>query len=424
MDVVTAGFVATHVLVLAILVWTAGRVGLSERFLLFFALFYSLAPLFPFTRLQYFQYPVDYAYDPLILLIYALTALSLVLVALVVQACPPPSIPAQRPEISTALKLLWWTVFAAWLIDIVFNWRFFLLPKHEYILSIPQQTKNLFVFTVPSKELLVGALAFSPFAGRRMRHFAFAIGILALAQSLALAVRHVALLGVLLLLLPRLRSLGFLALCLAVTFVGELSNAVKLVLSPASGMQEHLFDFAWWREYFVATFGVSGEQKAILSNLLIKLGYPELLEIGRGLGDMFAGLSGAIAVRLGMEMPSSPAGLWAFVGALEGQGTAYSLHIAILESFGVVLVLVLLVAVLARVTMGTMLFVLAGELMYSMMRNGVEYWASQITKLVFLILLVWFGAQLIAFMRRHVFLPGPAPGTSGPFRTASAVRYG
>ncbi len=191
-------------------------------------------------------------------------------------------------------------------------------------------------------------------------------------------------------LVPRLRGTGILFLCLAFTFVGELSNAVKLVLSPASGQQAYIFDSSWWLDFFTVNFGVSSEQKAILSNLLLKIRHPELLEFGRGVTDILGavpGGSGLIGI-LGLPHQSSTSTLGAFVGVLEGQGTAYSLHLGILESFGLVIPFILLVLKIANFTRGTMLLVVASEIIYSMMRNGADYWLTQTNKLIFLIVVV------------------------------------
>lgn len=401
MDAITAGALGAHLLSLALLIWTAGRVGLSERMLLFLVLFYSIAPLVPFAQFQFFRYELDYEYDAPVLLTYAAVALFFAVLAFAVCSFPPPSLDGSDAGVADALRGLWWLSLAAWLIDTSFNWRYFFLPKHEYILSIPEQTKNLFLFTIPARELLAGALVFCPFRSPGMRRIAVLVALLATVHSLVIGVRHVVLLVLLLLLLPRLRSLGVLLLCAALTFAGELSNVVKLLLSLDGGIQANPFDPAWWGTYLSENLGVSVEQKAILSNLLIKLSHPELLEYGQGLRDMLVGVFGSIVSRIGFEFPQSASQLGAFVGTLPGQGTAYSLHVSVIESFGLVLAPVVAVAFLARVTLGNMLFILAGEVMYSMMRNGPDFWLSQVNKLVFLIAAVWLAAESSSLLRRR-----------------------
>ncbi|MDT3679597.1 MAG: hypothetical protein ROZ64_12280 [Burkholderiaceae bacterium] len=399
MDVAIGGSLVAHFLTLFVVVWVAGRVNLSGRFLLFFALFYGIAPLVPFTGFEFFQYEVSYSYDPRVLLLYSLSSLFFVLVAFVLQAFPCAALDVLDVDTAAALRVLWCIALVAWLIDIAANWSFFLLPKHEYIASIPQQTKNLFLFTIPAAELLAGAFALSPFRSVVMRRVVAIVGVLAVLQSLVLGYRHVALLALLLILLPRVRSLGVLTLCLFLTFIGEISNGIKLFFSPASGIQGNILDAVWWREYLEVSIGVSTEQKAILSNLLIKLAHPEFIDYWRGFLYLVAGLFGSIISRIGVEVTASTAELAAFVGTLEGQGTGYSIQLSIIESFGLVLPFVVLVGFLARATVGTMLFILAAEIMFSMMRNGPEYWLAQVNKLIFLIFLVWLLSLILQFVR-------------------------
>jgi len=154
--------------------------------------------------------------------------------------------------------------------------------------------------------------------------------------------------------------------------------------------------------------GVSGEQKAILSNLLLKIRHPELFELGRGVSDILGAIPGGGALIGIFALPeqSSASTLGSFVGVLEGQGTAYSLHLGIIESFGLVIPFILLVLSITNFTRGTMLLVVASEIIYSMMRNGADYWLTQTNKLVFLVAVV-IAISRLAHEVRSAFRTGP-----------------
>lgn len=383
------------------------HVNSAGKVFLFFVLFYSISPLFEFNSFQFFSYEVSYEWNPAVFLIYALVLLASAPAGIFFFSSRKNEIGRFGLNNNDGLKSLWIIALAAWLIDIYFNWTFFLLPKHEYIASIPQQTKNLFLFTIPAKEILAAAAIFSPFKGRA-KAICVVIGVLAVLHSLVLGVRHVALIVLLMALVPRLRGAGILFLCLAFTFVGELSNAIKLFLSPASGQQAYILDGSWWLSFFSANFGVSGEQKAILSNLLLKIRHPELFELGRGVSDILGAIPGGGALIGIFALPeqSSASTLGSFVGVLEGQGTAYSLHLGIIESFGLVIPFILLVLSITNFTRGTMLLVVASEIIYSMMRNGADYWLTQTNKLVFLVAVV-IAISRLAHEVRSAFRTGP-----------------
>lgn len=362
------------------------HVNSAGRIFFFFILFYSISPLFQFESFYFFSYEVSYRWDPLVFLIYALVLFASASAGLFLFSIRTQEVGILALYNNHGLKVLWIISLTAWLIDIYFNWTFFLLPKHEYIASIPHQTKNLFLFTIPAKEILAGAAIFSPFKGRA-KAICVIVGLLAVLHSLALGVRHIALILLLMALVPRLRGTGILFLCLGLTFVGEISNAVKLFLSPASGLQAAILDGNWWLDFFSANFGVSSEQKAILSNLLLKIRHPELLELGRGVSDIFRAIPGGSALTdiFGLSKENSTSTLGDFVGVLEGQGTAYSLHLSIIESFGFVIPFIVMTLLVANFTRGSMLFIVAGEIIYSMMRNGADYWLTQTNKLIFLV---------------------------------------
>lgn len=370
--------------------WLAGRLELAGRLAAFFVLFYSVAPAFAFSGFQFFEYEVDYSWRASVFACYAAVLLIFFALLLFFVRRNGQERGAFASDNQHGLQLLWWLSLIAWLVDAVFNWRFFSLPKHEYILSLPEQTKNLFFFTIPAKEMLVGAVFFNPFRSRWVKFFCVAVAALALLHSLVIGVRHVALLFILLLVLPRVRTVGILTLVFAFTFLGEFSNVIKLIFSFSSGIQQELFNYYWWVGYFQEGFGVSGEQKAILSNLLIKLDNAELFDFGRIGQDLILGLPLApfLSNLFGHDFVPAVVPLSDFVGTLEGQGTAYSMHLVMMESFGLAVLWVFCIFLIGRWVFGSFLFIFFGEIMYSIMRNGAEYWIYQAGKMMSLIALV------------------------------------
>lgn len=361
--------------------WVGGRVNESGKMFSFFLLFYSIAPFFPFDDFQFFEYEVTYEWNVVVFIVYAAFLILGSLMALALSNGVVLSNEFRVADCREGLKFLWFVSLLAWIVDIAFNWSFFFLSKHEYILSIPYQTKNLLVFSIPAKELLVGACILSPFRGW-MRRICLGVGLLALLHSLILGYRHIALLMILMVLLPRTRTLGLLILCVLFTFLGEVSNSFKAILALGGGLRDFAVSGEWWLQQLVSAFGVSAEQKAILSNLLIKLDNPHLFEFGRFPEDLALGLP--VLNRLDLGAVPATAGMSMLVGTLEGQGTGYSIHLVMLESLFLALPVVAMALVLAQWLRGSMLAILAGEVMYSMMRNGMEYWVSQVIKLMFL----------------------------------------
>ena len=393
--------------------WLAGRLELAGRLAAFFVLFYSVAPAFAFSGFQFFEYEVDYSWRASVFACYAAMLLIFFVLLLFFVRRNGREHGAFSSDNQRGLQLLWWLALVAWLVDTVFNWRYFSLPKHEYILSLPEQTKNLFLFSIPAKEMLVGAAFFNPFRSRWVRFFCIAIAVLALLQSLVIGVRHVALLFILLLVLPKVRVFGILILVFVFTFLGEFSNVVKLLFSFSSGIQQEIFSYAWWAGYFQEGFGVSGEQKAVLSNLLIKLDNAELFDFGRIGQDLMLGLPLAplFSKLLGHDFVSAAVALSDFVGTLEGQGTAYSMHLVMMESFGLAVLWIFCIFLIGRWVFGSFLFIFFGEIMYSVMRNGADYWIYQAGKMMFLIALV-FSLEWLARVILFNFKSGREEGSN------------
>lgn len=371
-----------------------GRVGV------FIILFYSVAPFFEFSDFQFFQYKAIYIYDKEIIFFYMLT---LIFVSLPFFLFFREKWEIKVPRNLDALYVVWSVALLAWLIDIGFNWRYFSLPKNEYILSLPEQTKNLIFFTIPAKEILV-SFAFIPVANEKFKRIIFIFAVFALLHSLIIGVRHIAFVAVLLFFLPRVKTIGFLSILMVMTFAGEISNVLKIALFGFfSGDNQFMSDGAWV-DYFYENIGVSTEQKAILTNLLIKMEFPQFLQFGKLPEDLISGfpMAQTMADAVGYKFSSLATGLADFVGVMDGEGTAYSLQVAVIESVGfVVLVIFPVLFVLSTIRSGVF-FVTLGEFFYSLMRNGVDYWFYQFWKIIILVAL-FFIVQRIYFLTKNTF---------------------
>ncbi|KGG90432.1 hypothetical protein P609_00640 [Comamonas thiooxydans] len=371
-----------------------GRIGI------FILLFYSIAPFFEFSDFQFFQYKAIYIYDKEIIFFYMLT---LIFVSLPFFLFFREKWEIKVPKNLDALYVVWSVALLAWLIDIGFNWRYFSLPKNEYILSLPEQTKNLIFFTIPAKEILV-SFAFIPALNAKFRKICLIVAVLAFSHSLLIGVRHVAFIAVLLYFLPKMRTKGLLLMLLIMTFAGEASNVLKIMLSELSRNNWSAIYGGWWIDYLYENIGVSIEQKSILTNLMLKLKFPEMLEFGHMFDDLLAGMPMAqkVAVFLGYEFSSSVTGLSNFVGVLEGQGTAYSIQLAVVESYGFVFVVIFFVLfILSRVKAG-IFYITLGELFYSMMRNGVDYWFYQFWKIIILVFVFYVLSRFFIFLAKNI----------------------
>jgi len=393
--------------------WLAGRLELAGRLAAFFVLFYSVAPAFAFSGFQFFEYEVDYSWRASVFACYAAVLLIFFALLLFFARGNGREHGAFASDNQRGLQLLWWLALVACLVDAIFNWRFFNLPKHEYILTLPEQTKNLFFFSIPAKEMLVGAAFFKPFRSKWLKFLCVAVAVLALLHSLVIGVRHVALLFALLWVLPRVRTVGVLTLVFTLTFLGEFSNLVKLLFSFSSEIHKEIFNYAWWVGYFQEGFGVSGEQKAILSNLLIKLDNTEFFDFGRIGQDLMLGvpLAPLLSSLFGYDFVSAAVVLSDFVGTLEGQSTAYSIHLVMIESFGLAVLWIFCIFLIGRWVFGSFLFIFFGEIMYSVMRNGADYWIYQTGKMMFLIALV-FSLEWLARVILFNFKSGREEGSN------------
>lgn len=225
------------------------KINIVGRIGIFILLFYSVAPFFEFSDFQFFQYEASYVYDKEIIFFYMLT---LIFVSLPFFLFFRVKWELKVPKNLDALYVVWSVALLAWLLDIGFNWRYFSLPKNEYILSLPEQTKNFIFFTIPAKEILV-SFAFIPVFSMKFRRICLIVAALAFLHSLLIGVRHVAFIAVLLYFLPKVRTKGFLLMLLLMTFAGEASNVFKIMLSELSRNNWSAIYGGWWINYLYKT---------------------------------------------------------------------------------------------------------------------------------------------------------------------------
>lgn len=378
----------------------AVEAGIILKLWVFFVAFYSIAPLFYFSDFQFFLEKIDYAVSADVLFIYLVTDLVLLLPVLL------PGLWRQdlptAPVLPEGFKGLWLLSVCAMFVDVGFNYSYFMLPKSEYISSIPSQTKNLFLFTIPYKEILVGFWFWSPFSSRRLKSLVKPFAVLALLISFIVGVRHVLFIFMLLLLLPRVKLTGFIMLLALFTVVGETSNILKFVVEYSLKDSGSAGDLSWILGAGDSFIGLSSEQKAILSNLLVMMKTEGGVAWFRMLTD-FLNVPGVstVAQTLGFKLKTGAEVIGHYVGVEEGQGTAYSIQLVMLENLLLPIIPILLALRFMTLISATPLIILCGEIVYSVMRNGADYWLYLIAKLGVIYLLITFVDFLLSGIKPH-----------------------
>lgn len=375
--------------------------GIVLKLWVFFVAFYSIAPLFYFSGFQFFLEKIDYAPSADVLFIYLLTDLVLLLPVLLPSLCRQ-DLPA-APVLVDGFKGLWFLSVCAMFVDVCFNYSYFMLPKHEYISSIPYQTKNLYLFTIPYKEILVGFWFWSPFSQGRLKSFVKPFAVLALMLSFVVVVRHVLFIFILLMLLPRARIAGLIVLLSVFTLMGEVSNILKFVVEYFLKDGGSAGDLSWILSSGDSFIGMSSEQKAILSNLLVMMKADGGVEWLRMLTD-FLNVPGVstIAQTLGFELKTGAQVIGQYVGVEVGQGTAYSIQLVMLENLLLPIIPILLALRFMTLIATTPLIILCGEIVYSVMRNGADYWLYLIAKLALIYLLIAFVSFILSGIKQNV----------------------
>lgn len=369
--------------------------GVGPKIVTFLLLFYSVAPLFEFSNFRYFQASIDYSWRADVFLIYIAVLLTLFLPLLVIEKY---QLTLNTQRFAFGYKVLWLMAVVGLLNDIYLNHEYMFLPKADYIYAMPHISNNFVFFHFPAIEVLAGALVFSPFRSKKLYYAVVVAGVAAVALSLVIGVRHVVLLLALAFLLPRLGVFGMLVAVAVATFFGELTNVLKVLVDLLVGRitsEDMLFLLEMTERSILR---VSGEQMAVLSNLLIKLDHPDLFDFTNWLlGSVrFIPFFSGIISAFGVAPEPSPASLIYYVGAGRGQGTAYSIHLVFIESLGLIFIYYLVCLILCLANTRSILIVLAGEVFYSIMRNGSEFWLYLAGRLMFFMLLAMFISFLFS----------------------------
>lgn len=387
-----------HLVVLLFSLFVYSKVDGVGRSALFFIVFYSLTPLFEFYSFDFFDVTLNYSYRADVLSIYAVT--TFFLCAVIFLYFQKGSFAIADSERDIGFRVLWAVAFFAFFVDVYFNWGFFSLPKHEFILSRSEQTPNLFFITIPASELLVGALLFNPFKSFFFRALVFFVGVSCIAFSFYLGYRHLLMLVVVWLAIRKLNAFGFFFVCLVFSFLGELSSSLKNYIALLGrGDPVEMFYLVFGQVVFS---GVSSEQKAILSNLIIKIDNFWMMDFFGFFSSFFYMFPFATSVSsfFGFKQASSSSVVSSFVGTLEGQGTAYSIFLLNFENFFFPMILFVFICYLLKVTRGSILFVPSLLVVFSFVRDEPSFWLGQIKMIVYMIIFVYL---FNAFSRSILF---------------------
>lgn len=367
-------------------------------------LFYSLAPLFSF-EFDFFEYRVRYVPEPLALLVYIMSDVLFLAASLYLYGARRVPAPAAGPrdDLRAGGMALVVLAMGAQLINVFFNWEYLLLPKNEYIAEIGQNvTPNLLLFTIPADSILVGALLVNPFRSRPLRWAVIVLGLATLLLSVFQGYRHLILLLLLVAYLMRYSKGGgimLIAVTLALTFAGELSNMLKMWFYQA--LLDPEFDHGGYLQWYFSTvewLPVSTEQAAAAANFHLGLSVMQL-------GSDFVQFLRLIPFTSSLveNLPTSVDQIGKLVGVDYGQGTAYNFQLFMLNTFLLGGAFLFLVLLLLRATRNTVLLIYGLEIFSSLLRNSPSFWLAQIKLMVVLLLILHAasaGAKLISHLRR------------------------
>ena len=342
----------------------------------FVILFYSVAPLFPFEDFSYFSFYSDYRYRWDVFFVYGVVNLTLLIMAFLVHRINVPIVMSSQ-IIRSGINRLWYLFAAAFIFEVYFNFPNLIAMNKAARLASPElQTKNLLFITVPAVEILVGYLVYDVHK-KCVSLPRVVFGLLAVAYSLALGVRHVAFAAFILIFLPFVNSrIILIILLLLITFAGELSNVLKISvmiffqdgIDAVISYLERFFSVGFFNQ-----LSVSNEQKAILTNLLLKLDYAELRETSYSILIFLLPLGAQFASWLGGVDYEGATRLGELVGVGLGQGTAYSVHIMVFENYLALILLAFGVLMVAKQFNNSCFGVLVVMVIYAYMRTDFSY---------------------------------------------------
>jgi hypothetical protein len=356
--------------------------GLGAKFAVTIFTFYTLTLLVPFYNHEHFDYVVSYVPSSTSLFLGVCADLSML--AAMRWSFPVQAVPGMLSGSQTGFALLVAVAAVAQVIDIVVNRELLLLPKELYIEA--EKVPNLLVFSIPAPLILLGGALYSPFKKAPVRLLIAVLAIVATVLSVVQGYRGVALIAVLHFVYRRWPRLSPLVPALLMTVAGELSNPIKYFVGGL--LLNDNFDAAGMFDYYGSHLdllvGLSGEQKAIVSNLVLgmkdlALGDP-ILEL-RNLFPLTNALFGSITT-------TSATRLGELAGVGYGQGTAYSFVLFIAEALVIAPLLMLGITRMMRVLGGTPLAFVSWTVFFSLMRDTPAFWAGELKMSVLLTLIV------------------------------------
>jgi hypothetical protein len=298
-------------------------------------------------------------------------------------------IPVWSQDIQAGFKVLLLIAMLAQCIHVASNFKLLLLPKHEYIAAMGEAlVPNLIFFSFPADSLLVGGLLFNPFQKKGWRYLLITLAAITMLISVIQGYRLYPLLVMLCWFFRWSKRGGVLLVVVVLSLLGQISNPLKYLV--AGSLINPDFSVSEFIEYHLANpdmlFGLSGEQKAIHSNLLIGLNN---VQIGMPLLELHNLLPFTNRL-LGRLETTGVSRLGDIVGVDEGQGTGYNLQLFGVETLFLGLIFVVPSALLVRKFAHSMLIVMTLELFYSILRNSPEFWSGQLKILCLLIVLVYY----------------------------------
>lgn len=343
-----------------------------------FFIFYSIAALFEF-EFDFFSYRYKHSPDLVALVTYVICDLLFLFIIKFLYK-KNLSLDYNIGEVHYGNAVIFWMAFLAEGVHVYFNNNLFVLPKDEYIAALGEAVPNLLLISIPAESILVAALVNNPFEKRVLRIVAFGAGGFSVLLSVFLGYRHLVLIFLLVILFKRKPNFSVIAIVLALTFVGEFSNDLKIIFAKIIINDD--FDISAYLDWTLNRDDrilISGEQAAIVSNfqigfLLNSFGNDFIELIG-----LFPFLSG-----FGVDFQSGTDKIGSFVGVGYGQGTAYNFQLFLLNTIFIGSFLLLLSVFLMKNFKNTVLLIYGIEIFYSILRNSPRFWSSQIKMFIFL----------------------------------------
>ncbi|WP_371767809.1 hypothetical protein [Massilia sp.] len=356
--------------------------GLGAKYAVTIFTFYTLTLLVPFYNHEHFDYVVNYVPSSTSLFLGVCADLSML--AAVRWSFPVQVVPNMMSGSQIGFALLVAVAAVAQVIDIVMNRELLLLPKELYIEA--EKVPNLLVFSIPAQLILLGGALYSPFKKAPLRLLIAVQAIVATVLSVVQGYRGVALMVVLHFVYRRWPRLSPLVPTLLMTVAGELSNPIKYFVGGL--LLNDKFDAVGMLDYYGSHLdllvGLSGEQKAIVSNLVLgmkelALGDPilELRNLFPLTNALFGNITATSATRLGE-----------LAGVGYGQGTAYSFVLFIAEAMVIAPLMMLGVTRMMRLLGGTPLAFVSWTVFFSLMRDTPAFWSGELKMSVLLTLIV------------------------------------